>query len=417
MKFNCFSKFEFVSVTGFVLVVGMAAPAARSQETAAATPSHTVATVGANDVYVRSGDSLNHYTICKLQAGDKVTIVSERGEWLEILPPDGTFSLVSGDFVDTTDNQSGTINGDNVRVRAGSLLNENKYTVQTLLTKGTKVDILGRNPDGFVRIKPPAGATLWINRSFVGTGPSSAPVATKEPATRAAASEVVASKSAAPAAGTSTAETTKQLPSPLSGVANTAWQKQLEEIDTAAKAELAKPLLERRLEPVIARYRPIAEQSDDDFARQYAKARLDQATGLTDLAAAIQKVNSLDEKAKTHRYESLAARSLIPEPTRLTEPAGIEVQGELRISALYPPDSPTPRYRLIDPVQGADRTIGYVEIPPDADVNVGSFVGRYVGIRASAQRIQTGGVNPIPIYITRELMLMEPPLASREGKN
>src|SRR3990172_5687017 len=123
--------------------------------------------VNANDVYVRSGDSLNHYTISKLKAGDRVSVVSERGEWYEMLPPEGTFSLVSGDFIDTTDNQSGVINGDNVRVRAGSLLNENKYTVQTLLAKGTPVSILGRNPDGFVRIIPPTGATLWVNRSYV----------------------------------------------------------------------------------------------------------------------------------------------------------------------------------------------------------------------------------------------------------
>ena len=55
--------------------------------------------VTADNVYVRSGPSTNHYTICKLSAGDRVTIISQRGEWYEILPPNGAFSLVSGEFV------------------------------------------------------------------------------------------------------------------------------------------------------------------------------------------------------------------------------------------------------------------------------------------------------------------------------
>ena len=123
--------------------------------------------INANDVYVRSGDSQNHYTVCKLSAGNRVTVVSERGEWLEILPPAGTFSLISGDYVDRVDDHSGVVNGTNVRVRAGSLISDDKYTVQAMLGKGDKVTIVGSNPDGFLRIEPPTGATLWVSRSFV----------------------------------------------------------------------------------------------------------------------------------------------------------------------------------------------------------------------------------------------------------
>jgi hypothetical protein len=38
-----------------------------------------------------------------------------------------------------------------------------------------------------------------------------------------------------------------------------------------------------------------------------------------------------------------------------------------------------------------------------------------VGVRASAQRVQIGGVNPIPIYIARELVLLEPPTKNDSG--
>ncbi len=361
--------------------------------------------ITANDVYVRSGESLNHYTIIKLKAGDRVSIVSERGEWYEILPPEGTFSLVSGDFIDTTDDQTGTINGDNVRVRAGSLLNDNKYTVQTLLTKGTSVAILGRNPDGFVRIKPPTGATLWINRSYVqlrGSG-EAIPAA---PTTDGSPSQADATP---PAVASAAAESAKKLSSQMSGSASTSWRRRIEEIDVAARAELAKPVLDRNFAPFVDRYQPIADQTEDDFARQYALARVEQVKNMSALTDAVEVVRKLDVQAETKRREFLADRSNIPEFVPTASASGIEIQGELRVSALYPAGSAVRRYRLIDPAGESDRTIGYVEIPQDSGLAVEPFLGRYVGVRASAQRVQTGGVNPVPIYVAREFVLLEPP--------
>lgn len=395
-------------VVAGIFCVALGSRAALGQSDAPTAPGLGVGTVSANDVYVRSGDSLNHYTISKLKSGDQVTVVSERGEWYEIVPPEGTFSLVSGDFVDTTDNQNGVINGDNVRVRAGSLLNENKYTVQNLLTKGTPVTILGRNPDGFVRIKPPQGATVWINRGFVTL--SGAVAATTKPAetTDAAPSATIeGATTVPPAIQDSATKSAEKLAAPMPAAATTALRRQVEEIDVAARTELAKPIEQRRFEPIAKRYEPIASQSDDSFAQQYAKTRLEQVNHLAELTRAVDRMRAVDQEASSKRRDFLAERGLIPEPQPETTPAGIEVRGELRISALYPPGSPTPRYRLLDPNDPNDRTIGYVELPSDANINVEPFLGKYVGVRASAQRVQAGGVDPIPIYIARELILME----------
>ena len=413
MFWNHLANRMALCVVGSVALVASADVVAQTAETQ---PLMGLGEVTANDVYVRSGDSLNHYTICKLKAGDHVTVVGERGEWYEILPPEGTFSLISGDFVDTTDNQTGTVNGDNVRVRAGSLLNENKYTVQTLLAKGTPLTIMGRNPDGFVRIKPPSGATLWVNRSFVQLRTDG--VAAAKPADEtggASPSQSDAGSAVAPAVASSAAESAKKLAAPMTNPASTTWRRQLEEIDVAARAELAKPVSERRFDPFIARYRPIAEQTEDDFARQYAMARMEQVKDLAALTDAVERVRKLDDRAETKRRESLAARATIPEFVPASRPTGIEVQGELRVSALYPPGSPVRRYRLIDPTGPSDRTIGYVEIPSDSELKADEYLGRYVGVRASAQRVQIGGVNPIPIYIARELVLLEPPTKNDSG--
>ncbi len=160
-----------------VLVAGVQIACAETTKEVPGTASvpARIAEVTGQNVYVRSGDSTNHYPVGKLNAGDRVTIVGESGEWFEILPPEGSFSLISGQYVDSMDNKKGIVNGDNVRVRAGSSVAEFaklKYVVQLKLSKGAEVIIIEENPDGFLKIKPPAGVTLWTNSRFVHAVPS-----------------------------------------------------------------------------------------------------------------------------------------------------------------------------------------------------------------------------------------------------
>jgi uncharacterized protein YgiM (DUF1202 family) len=384
------------------------APAPALEQPAPAPAGARPGEVTANDVYVRSGDSTNHYTICKLNAGDRVTIVSERGDWYEILPPPGTFSLVSGDYVDSADGKAGIINGDNVRVRAGSLLNDNKYTVQAMLSKGDTVTILGPNPEGFLRIQPPPQATLWISKQFVQPPGAGAIMANVPPQTTSTTStkETAAGAQIASPVGAGDGPSKPSSPGPLGG---TKWRDELREIDTATKEQLAKTPTERDLSGVIAQYRPISEQTEDDYAKQYALARLSELENMHALKSAIENVRGMGEQAEAKRREFLEGRATIPQPETEPVPAGVEIQGELRVSALYPPGSSVRRFRLIDPAAERDRTLAYVEIPQELPLKVEDFIGKYVGVRASERRLQQGGVNPIPIYIVTELILMQPP--------
>ena len=61
-------------------------------------------------------------------------------------------------FVDRNGEEpTGKINRDNVNVRAGSLVNPAKTTVQTHLAKDDAVQIIGKE-DEYLKIKPPQGA-------------------------------------------------------------------------------------------------------------------------------------------------------------------------------------------------------------------------------------------------------------------
>jgi len=382
------------------------------------------AEINANDVYVRSGDSLNHYTICKLKAGDHVTVVGERGEWYEILPPEGTFSLISGDYVDTADNQKGVVNGNNVRVRAGSLLNENKYTVQAMLTKGAEVTILGRNPDGFLRIKPPQGATVWINRTYAQLRSDGRPTPAVSAEGQPAPSDAGGAAPTAPAESKSADAPTSSpqpigTPTPAASNAPKAirtgdaegWQNRLKELDAAAMREFGKPVAERQFDSLLAKYREAADQASNELIRQYAQRRIEEINTVVEAATAYHQLKKLDDIAENKRREYRGARAGIPEATP-SSPSAIDAKGELRISALFPPGSVPQRYRLVDPSVAGGKTIGYVEIPLDSPIKAEDFLGRYVGVRALERRVQSGGVDPVPILIAGELIPLEPPTAA-----
>lgn len=386
-------------------------------------PSPKRGEVTGNDVYVRSGPSANHYPVLKLSAGHRVTILGESGEWYEIQPPEGVFSFISGDYVDTADSKTGIVNGDNVRVRAGSTLSDFaslKYVVQTKLSKGAEVCILDRDPDGFLRIEPPSDVSVWVSRGLVAILDGS-----DAPTAGGAASGMDAEhRKDIPAEGPrpgavgeagDAAESAEEIIRPvpeegasiLASLPPSPARDELMEIDEAVRTELAKPVAKRRLEPLIERYREIAKRDTDTLAQQYARVRSQQLGYMNELVQSVVKLRTLNGEIDTQRRAFLEGRAKIRE-TLPPIPSALDAQGELRTSALYPSGSLPRRFRLVDTLDGRERTIGYVEIPEDSGIDVDAHIGQFVGVRASAKRLQTGGVNPVPIYIAAELVNLQP---------
>lgn len=396
-----------------------------AQEATDAPGSHArIIEVTGNNVYVRSGPTTNHYPVCKLNAGDRTVMVSERGGWYEIVPPAGAFSLISGDYVDTADGKRGVVNGDNVRVRAGSSVpafEKSRYTIQTKVSKGHELEILERLPDGFLRIVPPEGATVWIHGEFVaevpadriGTGPAPSVAGMGD----APAGRPIPSNSTTPD-GTSGVAQRGEGPPSSDGAESTGGESttavasstplgdasaELARLDKLVEAELEKPIAQRAFKPMVPQYEAVGESSADPVVQGYVARRVDQLRYLIDLTTTLQRIERINRESESRRRELLSERSALPS-VRPSVPGGFAAKGELRASALYRDGAGPARYRLVDATVEPVRTIGYVELPADSRIVVEDYLGRFVGVRASSTRLQEGGVDPIPIYTAAELV-------------
>jgi hypothetical protein len=160
--------FIFAILTCLVSI-GFAQQSGSSQEVDTSSFPYTAEITG-DDVYVRSGPGTNFYHCGKLKTGEKVKVVGKQFSWSRVLPPAGSFSWISMDFVtiNPTDPKVGTVTGDNVRVYAGSDFVKPLYstTLQGKLSKGETVKLLGEQMDDYYKIAAPPFAYLWVSTNF-----------------------------------------------------------------------------------------------------------------------------------------------------------------------------------------------------------------------------------------------------------
>ena len=368
--------------------------------------------VTANNVYVRSGPSTNYYEVARLSAGDRVSVYGEQSDWYAIAPPETCFSVIHKNYVDMdASGKTAVVNANDVLVRAGTTLRPELYAKQLKLQRGAVVEVLEPHNDDYLRIKPPPAARLYISRQFVARAPAEAPAAgtegdlppvaalTGQPGTQTADTERPAEKEASP-------ESAAETPTEPGG-----FRDRVAELDAAVDRELDKPVLQRDYASLIEDYRPLAEQETDPYARMYAKARIRQLDQSVESADALRQLRDLADRVSTERKNSLQRRNAI-RPAVQPIGGGFDAVGQLRPSVLF--GSPVgPRwYRLVNSEATPLRTVGYVEIPDDSDIDVVRFLGRKVGVRARERRLLTGDVDPLEVFVVSELVILD---AEAEG--
>lgn len=383
------------------------------------------------NVNVRSGSDMNYYVVTKLNRGDTVSIVREMFGWLEILPPQGCFSVVDKNYVDKADDGTGTLNGD-AWVYAGSQVDERRYAKQVQLKKGEKVQILGETADGkCYKINPPPGATLWVHGDFVDR-----PGAPVRPSTDRPAGERVPTGSLdLSGVGTATRPAPALQPMPKADqpsgkeeevfkatglepikpelliTRNEKHQSMIASIESRIAAESAKPVGQRDFEQFIKDLQPLAAQSDDEVAKLYAETRIKQIRSQAEAARALEQMKKLHGEALSGadamraEFEKLRRKQIEEYPTDW-----IDVRGEIRVSAIYNGVGGKPkRWRVVQPGATPTKTLAYIEVPEGSPINPADYYGKYVAIKAEVRKQVRDAAPPVPVYVVREIKVAEMP--------
>ena len=157
------------AILACLVSIGFAQQSGSSQEVDTSSFPYTAEITG-DDVLIRSGPGTNFYHCGKLKTGEKVTVVGKQFSWSRIVPPAGSFSWISMQYVaiNPADPKIGTVTGDNVRVYAGSDFVKPLYstTLQGKLSKGEKVKLSGEQMDDYYKIAAPPFAYLWVSTNF-----------------------------------------------------------------------------------------------------------------------------------------------------------------------------------------------------------------------------------------------------------
>jgi len=326
------------------------------------------AEITGDDVYVRSGPGTNFYHCGKLNTGDKVKVVGKQFSWSRIVPPAGSFSWISMQYVtiNPTDPKVGTVTGDNVRVYAGSDFVKPLYstTLQGKLSKGEKVKLLGEQMDDYYKVAAPPFAYLWVSTSLTKAVPepvvvtpvvpTPTPVETKvepnEPADANAAVEVVPEPVVVPK-------------SPL---------EKYRELQEQVKAERTKPAEKQDYTDLKKALLEIANDKEAGNAARFSQSVVGQIEGC-ELALAVDK----EVKLQNEQLEKVKAGINKAKETRLAEVENMgkfAIVGEFQTYQTYGPG----HYRIVNQ---AGKMICYALPAAGASqMNLTGFVGQKVGL-------------------------------------
>jgi hypothetical protein len=365
-----------------------------------------IAQITGTDVYVRSGPGTAYYYCGKINAPARVEVTGEKHGWLQILPPAGSFSWISKNYVklDPDNPGIGIVTGDSVdavrsvRVWAGSDYVEpmRSHSLQAKLNEGDQVKLFGAESEkgDYYKIFPPPGAHLWVSDQFAKyIGPVAKPEPVRLPPRPEPAPEIRPEPKreikvkprkikVKPAAPKPVEIIEKPEPPVVSKKPSqeTVRLKECYQLAEQIEAELAKPLEKQNYGRIKKNMNAIIGDPKAGKAKRYAEYQLDRV-GRFEMALEVgNEVKRQDAKLQKIRKQiknrSSAKASNIPDPGKFI------ATGHLKPSQIYTTQTGQERYLLVD---RAGKIICYV-MPADTayGANMAQFTGRKVGLLGQA---------------------------------
>jgi uncharacterized protein YgiM (DUF1202 family) len=406
----------FRTTVGLVVVSAPVACFAEVASNASATPQDEVVAqvdtgkaqvpcvVNADAVVVRSGPGENYYPTMKLDKGAKVTVVGHKFGWLKVVPPEGSFSYIGKAFVTRNgDGTTGKVSANDVRVRAGSALNEMVSIVQSQLSTGTEVQIIGEKNEFFL-IKPPAGAFVYVSEKYLdpipqgaaeqpqvaqndqnngGAGPAPMPTdtgtATQAPVENAGAAPAPTGEQVAGGATTQPSPTGEQVAAgaPTTQPNTQTADAQFDALEAEFKTMSDKPIEEQNVAELTASYQKlIASPELPESMKRIADYRVKMLGLRAEAKAEFAKAKEMQAEAAKRQQVLQAEREELAEQIKKTEVIVYAAVGTLQTSSLQSGTGGL-LYRLTDPA--TSRTIVYIRA--DDSSKYGAMIGKFIGVK------------------------------------
>lgn len=330
-----------------------------------------------SDVHIRSGAGTNFYKCGKLNQGDKVEVLGEQGGWTKITPPPGSFSWIAMQYVafNMRDPYAAIVTGDNVSVYAGADNVEPMHSTskQGVLKRGTGIQLMDEEKDGYYKIVPPAGSFLWVSSLYVEHAPAISTAPPVRPVEKVA---VAADANQAPVVQAGV----------MPGKPEPKESKQLKAyyvLQEKTKAELTKPLAEQDYAAIKKELAVLAGDKESSDVSRYAKFLLGRIERY-ELAQQVSKAvaqQGKDLKAVRDKLKNALAANQKDVPGL----GRFAVIGMFKPSSVYN-TAQVRRYRILD---ANGKTRCYAE-PASSQLgkDFESFVGKKVGL--------VGKIKPFP---------------------
>ncbi len=122
-----------------------------------------LAEITSKNVHVRSGQSFNFESLCKMKQGEEVIVLEKVYSWYKVQLPSTARSFIHKKYVTLSESDQGIVFGNHVNVRAGAGIN---YSILGQLNTGEKVVVLEKIKDWY-KVVPIDGTYGWIKDDFI----------------------------------------------------------------------------------------------------------------------------------------------------------------------------------------------------------------------------------------------------------
>jgi hypothetical protein len=398
-------------------------------------------------VVIRSGATANHLAVMTLADRQEVVVVNADGDFLRILPPEGTFCLVPKARVALTGDTDGTARIGRVSepcsVRAGSRINESIGETTTRLAIDTEVRVIGEDST-YYRVLPPKGVFYYVQKQDMlnvreisvtetaqgwavgelGADPVAEGAGTEAESEAQGSDTVAQGEGTQPPVGEEMPE--DEVPEVVIPTTQPAILAEIRELD-ARYAEAAKlPLEEQPLEQLKQEYaaKLVIAEADPTLASTVDALRA-RVTAITFRQEALQDLLALqamrEEKTKRQKVLEQEERELAEraEQARVTV---YEAVGQLQPSTLQVGAGSL--FRLCDPATG--RTLIYLRAEGDVAKSLARNIEQFVGIKGETaidedldlkfiKVSEVAAVNPQHVFKSVAATIIPPSLAQNAG--